>query len=171
MKMPLKLILYFLIIFCLGSAMVEGFRYVQFAIDYKESVNKMLQDSMDFYMDDDFRNSHVSYVKADDYSEVKEQFFTMLRHRYDLDSNLMPRRDTYIKGPVEIRDSDIQIYGGTYKQIIAAGDFDAYGQDTNPSIEVTGKLYYNPMIFHLDSVKWEMPFHIKVTNFQTGDGE
>lgn len=152
MKMPLKLMLFIILIFCFAAVGIEMFRFVSFQLEMEQALRSMMRDAIDMHLDDAYRNSHVSYIRPENIDDTKVFVKQMLRDRYQLDGALrqVPERD--FKEAMEIPDSDFVVYGGSFTtRRVNAGGFEFLEplQENNPSGRMKVILNYKPMIFRM----------------------
>lgn len=174
MKSPLKLMLFIILIFCFTAVGLEIYRFVSFQLEMEQELRSMMRDAMDLHLNDEYRNSHVSYISPGEISNTKGFIKQMLRDRYQLDSGMrqIPERD--FKGAMVIPDESFMIDGGSYSTRTVTENgftFTEPVQENNPSGEIKVLMDYKPMIFRMgdavntDVLQMEIKVKVEHTHF------
>lgn len=141
MKGSLKLMVYIIIIFGTLTVGTEVFRIIKLNIDINDSIQIMLEDSIELSIEDLYRRDHVTILID---GECEDNFYRMLRDKYRLDIHLAPIGDSYLVSPFIIESFDVN--RGSY----TSDELRAY-QDENASARVKGYVEVKPMILSFNN--------------------
>lgn len=153
MTKSIKFIVYLLLFFGFLSIGTETFRIIKLNMDIEESIQIMLEDSIELAMDDRYRKDHISFM---DTTLCREIFLDMLKDKYNLDNNLRPRGDSYLASPFNIRSFELR-----------EGSFKVEGnkavQQENPSCSIVGHVKIKPIMLNFNKLV-EVKFQVFAEN-------
>ncbi|MCT4564970.1 MAG: hypothetical protein N4A68_11760 [Maledivibacter sp.] len=140
MKAGLKLLIGFILVFGFLAIGIETFRIVKLNMDIEKQITIICDDAIELSMDDEFRIDHVSII---DRNLCEELICHMLMDKFNLDSGLNPKTESYLAGPLQLIVFDIE--EGQYK---ISGDKPI--QKTNPHVWIKGSVEIQPMIINFN---------------------
>lgn len=141
--------LYVVVIFGFLAAGTEVFRIIKINTDLEDSLQIILEDSLELAMVDAYRHDHITLMDINDF---EDSFFYMLKEKYNLDNNLMPIGESYLVSPFTIRIIEVDKYINRpeLKGIIDAQK-SMYPNLREPVIRVEGEVQIKPIILSFNT--------------------
>lgn len=149
-----KKILLIAFVFCVLSIGMEGYRYYKVYSMLQGDVQQAVVDSVELSMLDQYRQDRISEI---DETVCREMFNTILREKYNLNSNLVPLDSSFIIGSIQL--TNLLTEKGKYH---LDGNGDAV-MDVYPSMEVEGYIYMKGLVFGTNQT-FKVPFKASSEN-------
>lgn len=141
--------IYVVVIFGFLAAGTEVFRIIKINTDIEDSLQIILEDSLELAMVDAYRHDHIILM---DISNFEDIFFYMLKEKYNLDNNLRPIGESYLVSPFTIRIIEIDKYVNKPElQEIVDAQKSMYPNLREPVIRIEGEVEVKPIILSFNT--------------------
>ena len=159
MNSALKTIIYVILIFGFVAIGTESVRIFKIYLDLQGSIETMSTDSIELAVNDEYRKEHVTIM---DQSLCKDLFLQKLRTAYNLNYNLSPGADSFMKSFVL---EELSAKTGSYEVGI-----DSLVQREEPELYIKGYITTRPLILGFNK-DVKIPFSFRAHSKRRSPGE